>query len=610
MINILSYTAFVLVFFRLLAFMLFAQVFFPKGTPAAVKVGISLLLSYIVLPTLDISYFKGISNNYDLFLYAASEITTGLILAFIVNIFFNLVRYAGQLVDLQAGFSFINVLDPSLGANSTLVENLFYWFSLITFFNMDGHHLLIKEIVNSFSVIHIGKLILFQETAKEVINIFISLMGISVKIAFPILLVLLITDLTMALVARTVPQINVMILGFPIKLAVCFITITLGLPLLAKIISSFSVSIVDILHNFYKFIPMMFVFASEDKSEAPTPKKLEDAKKKGQVARSKDVNLAFTLLASTIVINLAGEYVFRSLKGIVLEILNSNYYENFNAGTLVSILKIYVPKCILLIFVFAIPILIFGIASSFIQTGFMFTTEVLKPDLKKLNFIEGFKRMFSIRSVVELLKDSVIVVVVGYVGYSFLKSSYPNIFRLFDMSINMLPQLTFGLIKSIFLKITIIMMIIATVDFIYQKFKFKKEMKMTKQEVKEEMKQAEGDPEIKGKIKQKQRQMSAQRMMQNVPKATVVVTNPTHYAAALKYEEGVDSAPVLVAKGKDYVAYKIKSIASENDIPIIENKPLARLIYDDVEIESEVPSEMYDAVAEIIAVVLKIKKTR
>jgi flagellar biosynthetic protein FliR/FlhB len=167
-----------------------------------------------------------------------------------------------------------------------------------------------------------------------------------------------------------------------------------------------------------------------------------------------------------------------------------------------------------------------------------------------------------------------------------------------------------SIIKGAFFKITLIMVVIAIVDFIFQKLQFKKDMKMTKQEVKEEFKQEEGDPEIKGKIKRKQRELAMRRMMQQVPKATVVVTNPTHIAVALMYNEKNAGAPKVVAKGADYVAIKIKEKAKESNVPIIENKPLARLIYDEVELDSEIPVEMYQAVAEILAVVFKLNSRK
>lgn len=215
--------------------------------------------------------------------------------------------------------------------------------------------------------------------------------------------------------------------------------------------------------------------------------------------------------------------------------------------------------------------------------------------------------MFSARTVVELIKDISLVSIVGYVGFKFLKDNYSAIINLNNLRFHILLEAFGKFAFSIFFKITLIMVVIALADFIFQKRQFKKDMKMTKQEIKEEFKQMEGDPQIKGKIKQKQREMAMKRMMQSVPDATVVITNPTHFAVALRYKDGIDSAPRLVAKGADYVAIKIKEKAKDSDVPIVENKPLARLIYNEVELDSEIPVEMYQAVAEILAVVMKLK---
>jgi flagellar biosynthesis protein FliR/FlhB len=218
--------------------------------------------------------------------------------------------------------------------------------------------------------------------------------------------------------------------------------------------------------------------------------------------------------------------------------------------------------------------------------------------------------MFSIRTVIELIKDIAVILIVGFVGYGFLKSNFRKVLTMGSLKFPIIITTFLKLASNVLFRITLVMAAIAILDFVYQKFQFKRDMRMTKQEVKEEFKQMEGDPQVKGKIKQKQREMAARRMMQNVPDASVVITNPTHIAVALKYEEGKSNAPVLVAKGSGYVAIKIKEIAKESGVPIIENKPLARLIFNEVELEREIPSEMYQAVAEILALVYKLRRRK
>ena len=256
----------------------------------------------------------------------------------------------------------------------------------------------------------------------------------------------------------------------------------------------------------------------------------------------------------------------------------------------------------------ALPIMVGGIVASLLQTGFIITGEPLKPSFGKLNPLSGIKNMVSKRSLVDLCKNLVVISIVSTIAYKYIKDNYQNIA---SMSNAYLPTLGIeikDLVIGIFKKICLVLVIIAAIDYFVQVKMHKKSLKMTKQEVKDEYKQQEGDPQIKGKIKQKQREMSRQRMMQSVADATVVITNPTHLAIALKYEEGTDmEAPKVVAKGADYLALKIKTLAKDNDVPIVENKPLARMMYNMVEVDQDIPHELYQGVAEILAVVMKLK---
>ena len=252
-------------------------------------------------------------------------------------------------------------------------------------------------------------------------------------------------------------------------------------------------------------------------------------------------------------------------------------------------------------------ILLFGVIGNLIQTGIMFTDEGLKPQLSKLNPINGFKNMFSLKALGNLVKSVAIIVVLFYIGYSFMKRNFEGIMKSGDIYFPYLIYTIIDLIKKLLGAISLAVVVIAVIDYVYQRYTHNKELKMTKQEVKEEFKQMEGDPHIKSKIKQKQRQMATQRMMQAVPSSTVIVTNPTHISIAIKYERGKDSTPIVVAKGADVIAFKIREVAKEHEIPIIENKPLARLIYKEVEIDREIPEEMYQAVAEVLVAVYKIK---
>ena len=610
MISVTYCMALILIFIRVTTFFAFIPVIFPKGLPNILKVGIGAMFAFFVIPGVNYASLSSISTTSSFIAACVCELVTGIILGFIVNLCFDSAMYAGQLIDIQIGFGMLSMYDPNSQMNSTLVQSLLYWFALITFLITDGHHILIAEIITSFDNVKLGTFILSQKTVSYIINVFVNFFVIGLKIAIPIVLTLLITDLTLGLIARTVPQINVMILELPIKIVIGLGCIAFALPIIAQVISDSFKLIPEAIKGVYKFIPLVFVFAADEKTEEATPRKQQKAREKGQVPKSKDVNLAFTLLACTLSLAMFGSYLSDNLLKVMKSFLTQYMNINFSEVSVQNVILFAIVKIMTILLPFVILIMCFGVASNFFQTGFIFTSEPLKFDLAKLNPISGFKRIFSLRSVVELIKDTAVVAVVGYVGYDFIKSNIKTIIGMSDMNVNKIITAFNSLAVNIFFRITLIMIAIALIDFMYEKFQYRKDLRMTKQEIKEEYKQDEGDPQIKSKRRQMQREMASKRMMQNVPKATVVVTNPTHVAVALRYDDKKDEAPVLVAKGLDYIALKIKDIAKENDIPIIENKPLARLIYKEVEIDSEIPQSMYSAVAELLAVVLKLKKKK
>jgi flagellar biosynthesis protein FliR/FlhB len=609
LINIAYFTAIILVFLRMFGFFIVVPIFFPKGFPNIAKVAFTLVISYILIPGINFAGIN-ITSNYALIALGINEIATGLTLGFLTNLVFFSIRMAGQLIDIQIGFSMISTFDPSTSSNSTFLERVLYWCSLILFFTIDGHHMLIRSLVESFNSLSLGKFILDGERIDLIINAFIQFFILGVKIAIPLVLVILITDITLGLLGRTVPNLNLMIIGMPVKILVGLVCFMIAMPLLFKLMINGFGDVQQLFKGIFKVVPFMVIFASEDKTEEATSKKKSDARKKGQVARSKEVNLAFTLFACTLVLLTLGAYVGTSLKDTLKMFLTDYLIKDINYNDVKSLTLIVLWRIAIVILPIIVPIMVLGIVGNFVQVGFMFTQEPIKPQLSKLNPLSGFKRIFSFRTFVETIKDLIIVGVLGYTGYSFIRDNYQNILQMSNLRIGAIPAAFGKLVMSIFTKVTIIMIIIAVADYIYQRLQYNKELKMTKQEIKEEYKQQEGDPQIKSKIRQRQREMASKRMMQAVPDATVIVTNPTHIACALRYEDGKDSAPILLAKGADNIAIKIKEIAKENNVPIIENKPLARMIYAQVDIDSEVPNEMYQAVAEILAIVYKMKKKK
>jgi flagellar biosynthesis protein FliR/FlhB len=610
LINTAYFMAVLLIFLRMMTFLIVIPIFFPKGTPNIMKITLAGILVFILMPGIDSTAILTINNNFNLLMYCFNEIITGLSLGFITNVTFLIIRMAGQFMDMQMGFAMISMFDPNSESTVTLIERLLYWISFIVFFLIDGHHMLINALIKSFNTVALGRSMIFQDTIMLTLNSIFQYFAIGLKIAIPMVLIILITDITLGLLARTVPQLNVMVLGLPVKILVGLTCFSLALPMIVKGMVYIFDILPDIYERLFKSVSLLAVFASEDKTEEATPKKKSDARKKGQIAKSKEVSLALTLLTSAIILSTLGGFVGNNLKSTLTYFLSNGFAKELSYDSLSSLALTVVWRLAITFLPVILPIMVMGIVANFMQTGFLFTDEPIKPKLSKLNPLEGFKRMFSGRTTVELVKDLILVTVVGYIGYGYIRDNIQNVFNLSTLRIGDIPNGFAQITLGIFYRITLIMLILALADYLFQRYTHNKDLKMTKQEVKEEFKQEEGDPQIKSKIKQKQREIASRRMMHKVPEAAVVVTNPTHIAVALMYEEGKDSAPKVVAKGTDYIAVKIKEIAKENNVPILENKPLARMIYAEVEIDEDIPISMYQAVAEILALVYRLKKKK
>lgn len=350
-----------------------------------------------------------------------------------------------------------------------------------------------------------------------------------------------------------------------------------------------------------------------EKTEEPTSKKLSDARKEGQVAKSKEVTSAFELLAFFILLSFWIEYMGTFFVGNMYDVYSRipEYIKLYDGFIPENTINTVFVSAMLRILVTMAPFLAVGFlvafATNLIQVKWSPTTKPLQPKFNKLNPVNGFKRFFSINSLVELVKSILKIGLIAYVVYSYLKDNMLPLFLFYDMSLNQGILQVGQLVVNLGMRISLFYMIIALADYIYQKVKFKKDMKMTKQEVKDEYKNQEGDPQIKGKQRQRMQEASRRRMMQQLPQADVVITNPTHYAVAIKYDPELYDAPYVVAKGADYLAQKIKESAKENHIEIVENKPLARMLYANVDIGSVVPPELYQAVAEVLAFVYHLQ---
>jgi len=348
-----------------------------------------------------------------------------------------------------------------------------------------------------------------------------------------------------------------------------------------------------------------------EKTEKATGKKRRDARRKGQVRRSQEVNTAFCAIIMFGLLFAIWPMFVGQLTEIFTEYHGPASIMQVSRGMNPNEVSELFGRLLLGFFGIMFPILgaalVAGVVANVLQIGFMFTTETLKVKLSKLNPVNGFKQMFAPRKLVDLLKNLFKIFLVGYVAYT----DYISLLDKFASYVGQDIYISFiDIMRTAFLmalKMCLVMVFIAVADFIFQWWKYEKDLRMTKQEVKDEYKMMEGDPKIKGKIRQKQMQMSAMRMMQQVPEADVVITNPTHFAVALAYKEKEQIAPTVLAKGQDYVAHKIREVAMEHDIQIVENPPLAQSLFATCEVGDEIPDELYQAVADVLVFVYRQK---
>lgn len=347
-------------------------------------------------------------------------------------------------------------------------------------------------------------------------------------------------------------------------------------------------------------------FFAGEKTEKATPKKRQDERKKGKVAKSQDVNTAILLLLSFIMLFVLGGFMKDKMTALYEHTFTEYIHWEVTEKTIPHIFNDVMISLVQIVGPIMIVAIIAGLAANLLQVGFLFTTEPLKFDLKKIDPIQGAKRIFSIRALVELLKSLLKIVFIGAITF-FIIWLYKDEMMMLSLknaesAIGFFGQIT----MTMGIAATIALLFLAVFDYAYQRFDFEKNMRMSKQDIKDEHKNIEGDPLIKSKMKEKQRQIATQRMMSEVPSADVVITNPTHYSIAIKYDEEKASAPFIVAKGIDHIAFKIRDIAKAHDVAIVENRQLARSLYP-LEIDEVIPEQFFQAVAEILAYVYQLE---
>jgi len=343
-----------------------------------------------------------------------------------------------------------------------------------------------------------------------------------------------------------------------------------------------------------------------DKTEAPTPRRLEDAREEGQVVHSIELNAAVGMLVGAFLLigpaRIMATSMSNQVRQLIIDLPNIEfslpYFRRVGCDVIVSVF----PSFALIL----LGLLVAGVVVNVAQTGLMWTSKKLKFDFKRLNPLDGLKRIFSTKGLIELLKATLKLVVIGWVAYSYLKNNINQIIALFEYDLPTATQYFFQLGTGLAIQVGEVYLVLAAADYAYQRWDFMRNMRMSKEEIKEEIKRSEGDPYLKSRIRSQMRRMARGRMMANVPRATVVVVNPTHLAIAIVYQEDMQ-APKVLAKGAHHTAERIVAIAKEHNIPVVQNIPLARAIYKTIEIDQEISPDLYMAMAEVLAYVYKMR---
>jgi flagellar biosynthetic protein FlhB len=358
----------------------------------------------------------------------------------------------------------------------------------------------------------------------------------------------------------------------------------------------------------YRFNLQLF---QGEKTEKATPKKRKEARDKGQVVQTKDINSALTLFGVFLFFQLFSDFYIQSFYRLFKDSMTfaGQFGETMSQRSLYSLSNYVILESLKLMVPILLVGMILGLVTNVMQVGFLFTVEPLQPKLDKINPLKGFKRMFSLKSLVEMIKSLVKGLGALYITYAYIKDHVDDLYLAMNLPPIQIGALIWNILYNVVIRNALLLFAIGVFDYVYKLWENDRDLKMSKQEIKDEYKLMEGDPMIKSRIRDKQRQFAMSRMMQDVPKADVIITNPTHFAVAIQYDAKLGQAPKVLAKGQDLIAQSIKRVATESSVPIVENKQLAQTLYKSVDIGSFIPSDLYEAVAEVLAYVYSIKKT-
>jgi flagellar biosynthesis protein FlhB len=346
---------------------------------------------------------------------------------------------------------------------------------------------------------------------------------------------------------------------------------------------------------------------AQEKTEKATPQKRRESRRKGQVAKSQEVPTALILLFVFITLFFIGGWMLDKLLVLLKETLLNKLELDLTAETTKQLLTEVSYAGLTVVAPILVVTYVAAFIGNYMQIGFLFSTEAIQMKLEKINPIKGAKRLVSMRMVVDLLKSVIKIGFIGTVVFIIIWKEKSDVMLLSQKSIGEGLALISSLTFQVGMAVSLVLLFLAVFDYMYQKFEHEKQIRMSKQDIKDEHKKTDGDPLIKSKIKQKQREMSMNRMLTETKNADVLITNPTHFAVALKYDQETMAAPMIIAMGKDHIALKMREVAKENDIITMENKPLARALYFQTEIGDYVPEDLFKAVAEILAYVYSLK---
>ncbi len=344
------------------------------------------------------------------------------------------------------------------------------------------------------------------------------------------------------------------------------------------------------------------------KTEEPTQKRLDESREKGEVPSSREINNWFMLLGGTIIVVMMAPGIMKQLKALLARMISQSHDHAGGAGGFGNLMAETIREVGGILLAPLGLLVVLAIAASLVQHAPLVAFESIKPKFEKISPLGGIKRLFSSRSLIEFLKGLLKLIIVGSIATAVVLPQFERINQMPLMPANGYISFLWSVSGRLLIAVFAVMTIIAALDYLYQRHQYMQKLRMSRQDIKDEMRQSDGDPMVKARLRQIRTERARQRMMQAVPEATVVVTNPTHFAVALKYVHDEMEAPEVVAKGADLIAQKIREVATENDVPLVENPPLARALFAGTEIGQTIPPEHFRAVAEVIGYVMKLKK--